>query len=414
MKPYLHPLTAALLAAGLFTSGGARADEPGINYKVSGFGTLALTSTSVHNLEFRTSMNQSIGANNQPDLGVDSRLGLQGVVNFSPELSLTGQMLAQRRRVDTSDTSNRDFDPGIEWLMVKYSPQSNLDLRMGRVVLPAFMISDSRNVGYAQPWLRAPLDVYEQMPLTTLDGVQATWRIPVGDATVSLQPSLGKSAYNVSAGVNTAAGGPKNLLLMANDAHVFSLNGSVEYGNWVARMGQTRGTTPKLSLDVLGVGVPVVFDLKDVFTNLGLQYDDGKALVMAEVAVRRMNDLPSAGPAAYSGIQVGGGLTLEDVYAGTVGGKPLARTQSWYLAGGWHFGKFLPMVMIGQTKDQNSNPQPTTNSLSASLRYDLVSNVAVKAQVGRYDSRSAAFVMPTIDTDKRTVTVASFGLDFVF
>src|SRR5690606_32482283 len=89
---------------------------------------------------------------------------------------------------------------GVEWLFAQYSPTTNVDLRLGRVVLPAFMISDSRNVGYAQPWLRAPLEVYSQLPMSTLDGAQVNWRIPVGGAIVTIQPTYGSSASNSSSG----------------------------------------------------------------------------------------------------------------------------------------------------------------------------------------------------------------------
>jgi hypothetical protein len=413
-KLRVHPLTAALWAAGLLAAGAAKADEANINYKISGFGTIALTSTSAHDLQFRSSLNQSVGANNTPDLGVDSHFGLQGVVNFSPDLSLTAQMLALRRRVDATATSNREFDPGIEWLMVKYAPSSNLDLRMGRVVLPAFMISDSRNVGYAQPWLRAPLDVYAQMPLTTVDGAQATWRIPVAQGTFSLQPTFGKSTSNTASGSNTAAG-QRTIVPEGDPSTVVGLTATFEYGDWLARIGQVHSKINNASYDVLGIGVPVVFTMEDKFTSLGLQYDNGKAVVMAELAVRRMNNMPDTGPASYTGIAAGPSITMETIYEMMVGGKPLAKTQHWYVAGGWRFGKLLPMIAVGQTTDQKADPQTSTRSLDVSLRYDLMPNVALKGQIGRYDSRNVmAFVMPTQADDKRTVTVASFGLDFVF
>lgn len=127
-------------------------------------------------------MNQAQGTGTGWDLGLDSRLGLQGVAKFNDEFSVTAQLLGQRRRTGDASAAqpNDDFDAGFEWLFAQYSPTSNFDMRLGRVVLPAFMISDSRNVGFSQPWLRAPLEVYGQMPLTTADGAQVSWRIPVG------------------------------------------------------------------------------------------------------------------------------------------------------------------------------------------------------------------------------------------
>lgn len=405
-QPRLTRLSSWLLLAGLATSATAWAAD-GISYKFSGFGTLAGTVTDTSDLQFHSSLNQATGASSTLDLGTDSRLGLQGVVDFTQGLTVTGQLLMQRRRVDDSLTSNRDFDVGIEWLMAQYAVTPHLDLRLGRVVLPAFMISDSRNVGYSQPWLRAPLDVYAQMPLSTLDGIQAAWRLPVGAGILTLQPSFGKCSYNIST---------SGLVIKSNNDRVYGLNATFEYGDWLGRVGQVRGTTKDLGLDLLGIGVPIVYDMKDKFTSFGLQYDNGTAVVMAELATRRMNNLPAAPPASYSGIDLGGGFTADLAYLlSGVGGRPLARSQNWYIAGGWRFGKFLPMLAIGKTTNQNVTPHTSTRSLGLSLRYDLMSNVALKAQWNRYEAKDgSAFVDSAPSTDDRKVNVFAVGLDFVF
>lgn len=398
---------ALLMGAGLVgVTGSALADDgSSIKTHFSGYGTLALTSIDKSDLQFRTSLAQSKGASNTPDLGTDSRLGLQGVVDFGSGMTVTGQLLAQRRRVDDTPDSNRDFDIGVEWLFAQYSVNPNLDLRLGRVVLPAFMISDSRNVGYSQPWLRAPLEVYGQQPLSNLDGLQANWRIPVGAAIFTVQPSYGKSSFNLSSGVPQTG---STLLLKGTTRQVGGLNVTFEYGDWLARLGQIRSTSP-VSVDFLNGLVPNTdWDMKDNFTTMGLQYDNGQAIVMTEFARRRMNDVP-ASPPGYS--------PLDLIYWGYsgIGGKPLAKTESWYLAGGWHFGKFLPMLAYGRSTDQNVDPHTSTHSISASLRYDLMNNVALKAQWSQYQSKDGTvFVMPTLPANDKKVNVISAGLDFVF
>lgn len=360
----------------------------GIQYRFSGYGTLAGTVTDQSDREFRSSMNQSKGVSDKLDLGADSRLGLQGVVDFGSGFTVVGQALAQRRRHDGDEKSNRDFDIGLEWLFAQYSPTSNLDLRLGRVVLPAFMISDSRNVGYAQPWLRAPLDVYAQMPLSYLDGVQVNWRIPVGAAIITLQPSYGTSHSNISSGA---------VVIDADAKPVYSLNATLEWGDWLARVSQMRGTTAIDNVSISPFLPALNYDMKDKFTSAGVQYDNGTAVVMGEFAQRRQNDVQLLG-------------------------RPLAETDSWYLAGGWRFGKWLPMVAYSETKDKLTDVK--TNATSVSLRYDLMTNVALKAQISRYKALdSRAFVNPavvnpltaTADADYNDrINVFSFGVDFVF
>lgn len=387
MKQFKRTKFAALMmGVGLTLMGQSGWAADGPQYKFSGFGTLAGTVTNDSDLQFRSSMNQSKGANSTLDLGVDSKLGLQGVVDFGSGMTVTGQVLAQRRRVDDTADSNRDFDLGVEWLMAQYSPTSNLDLRLGRVVLPAFMISDSRNVTYTQPWLRAPLEVYGQMPLTTLDGVQAVWRIPAGSAVFSIQPSFGKSSPNVSV---------SGILIKPDYNRVASLNASLEYGDWLARVGQVRGNNINTTLNIPGYPIPVTYDMKDTFTNFGVQFDNGSALVMAEYATRRMNDIPTQ----YPGI----------------GGSPLAKTDHWYVAGGWRFGKWLPMLAYGRSTDKSAAPTPADTGVDLSLRYDVMTNVALKAQFSRYQSQDGiAFVEPTAAANDHKVNILSLGLDFVF
>lgn len=395
----------AVAAAAMMAACAAHAEEGGIQYKVSGFGTIAATTTDEGDQEFRAGLYQSQGAGSNLDLGVDTKFGVQGQVLFNPQFSVTAQLLAQRKRVDTAVDSNRDLDIGVEWLFAQYTPKPGVDLRLGRVVMPAFMISDSRSVGYAQPWLRAPLAIYAQMPMTTLDGVQLLWRQPIGAATLTVQPSYGTSAFNVSSGP---------VVLDGKSDKLFNINTSLEWQDWTARLGYTQSTAP-LAVDLLQVGAlglpPVSFDLSDKFTSLGLQYDNGTALFMTEWARRKMKDLPLAAPAGYADVPVGGGATLADVYAARLGGRPLAKTTSWYVAGGWRFGNWLPMLAISQAT--NDLTKVKTKGLDLSVRYEFYRNVSVKAQWTRVEARdSAAFVMPGTTDDH--INVLSAGVDFVF
>jgi len=386
-------------AAALLATSAAQADEAGIQYKVSGFGTLAATAIDKSDLQLRTSLNQSRGADSTIDLGTDSRFGLQGVVTFGQGWSLTGQLLSIRRRVDSDLDSNRDFDIGVEWLFAQYAVTSGLDLRLGRVVLPAFMISDSRNVGYSQPWLRAPLEVYGRMPLTTMDGIQANWRISAGAAIIGFQAGYGKGHTNISSGA-TVIDTPSDW--------VSSLSAQVEWSDWLLRVGQVRSALPFSSplLAGLGVTTPIEYTMRDTFTNLGLQYDNGQAIVLAEWASRKQNDMPMTQPALS-------GLGLFAYQAG-LAGKPLAKEKMWYVGAGWRFGKLLPMVAHGSFKSDAATSQNDWTSTSISLRYDVANNVALKAQIGRHEAKDSSSFVTADPTDPRSVTSLAVGVDFVF
>lgn len=354
------PLLMALLA------GTAWSADRDITTSFSGYGTVAGTFTDRAASEFRTSGAQFTGATDRLTVGLESRLGLQGTVRFGDKFSLTGQALAARR-------ADKDFDIATEWMYGQLNLAPGLDVRLGRVVLPAFFVSDSRYVGYTQPWLRPPEEVYTALPFSSLDGVQALWQKSFGDTVVSAQISHGQTQVDllVNGNVSTYKG---------RDAWNVSLG--LEHGDWTARLAQTRMTVAN--------SLPIPYDNHDRFIDAGVQYDNGKAIVLAEWVKRTENDIPGFG-------------------------QPISAITAWYVGAGWRFGDVTPMVRYARIRDDGGlNAFPKQASVGASLRYELVQNVALKAQWDRYDASSqAAFIAPLATTGTK-VNVVGFGADFVF
>lgn len=347
------PLCPVVGALSLALASLAHAQETGITHKISGYGTVAGTFTDTNDAEFIGSLGKFTGAKQQIDTGVDSRLGLQGVVNFDSKFSLTAQALMVRRQA-------KDFDVGLEWFYGQYTPIPGVDVRLGRVMIPAFLLSDSLNVGYAQPWMRAPGEVYAQMLTNTLDGVQIGARHNFGSFILSGQIASGKSSFSV------VVPGLGPVTVPAD--HVVSSNVTGEYDDFTARVGQTK-------LKTTGGG--------DEFSSVGLQYDNGTAVAMAE-ATKRKNS------------------------------TSIYNNKSWYVAGGWRFGKLLPMLSYGKLDVETENPVVKSNdSVGVSVRYDVASNVAFKVQLNQIESTSATFINKSAATPSK-INVASFGLDFVF
>src|SRR5580658_3996005 len=167
-----NPRWAAIMVVIIsMTSAVALAD--GITTSLSGFGTAGGTFTSDGKYAYDHDSTEFTGASNSFDVGLESRIGVQAVVSFDPQWSVTAQEVAKLR-------GSTNFDPGTEWLYAQYQPDSNWKLRLGRVVLPVFLISDTINVGYAVPWFRAPNEVYFAEPLEHLDGGQALWQHSLG------------------------------------------------------------------------------------------------------------------------------------------------------------------------------------------------------------------------------------------
>ena len=126
------------------------------------------------------------------------------------------------------------------------------------------------------------------------------------------------------------------------------------------------------------------------FASAGVQYDNGTAIVMSEVTKRTENDVPGLG-------------------------MPLSATTNWYVAVGWRIGKYTPMVRHVASRTNGSLiTAPDQKGEGLILRYDVVRNVALKAQVDRYDaSNPSAFKVPVAAAGQK-VNVFSFGADFLF
>jgi hypothetical protein len=121
-------------------------------FSFSAFGTLGVVRSSEDRADFTASplAPDGPGFTDAWSTGVDSRLGAQVMARFTPQLSAMLQVISEQRYNDT-------YTPHVEWANITYQPTPELSLRVGRIVLPTFLISDSRKVGYANPWVRPPV-----------------------------------------------------------------------------------------------------------------------------------------------------------------------------------------------------------------------------------------------------------------
>lgn len=176
LKPFM-----ALLVMSAAVSG-AWADDSS-NITISGFGTAALTRTNTSDAEFARP-NQLAGVTTDAKTGVDSNFGIQVTAKANDWLSFTGQGLVRKNVTD-------NFGAELAWAFAKAKVNDNLSLRLGRVGLPVYMISDYRNVGYANTMLRPPVEMYTQVILESVDGIDGIYQTAVGETNITAQLSYG-------------------------------------------------------------------------------------------------------------------------------------------------------------------------------------------------------------------------------
>ena len=388
--------------------------------RISGFGTGALTWTNTDKAEFGRP-NQAGGATKDVTTGVDSNFGVQADYAVNSWLSVTGQGLVRK---DAQD----DFGAELAWAFAKAKVSDDVSIRVGRMGLPAFMISDYRNVGYANTMLRPPAEVYSQMLFNTVDGADVTWQHSDAATTYTAQFAVGKTKADV-------AGGPS-----LDGRRVTALNLVAEHGPLTVRFGRVDGrltlngsaslTALLNTLNTVAAGYKFpqaaqlakdidVRDKKASFTSLGATLDWNDIVVQSEYAKRKT-----------------------DSY--------INDTTSWYVMGGYRIGKFLPYYSHARLSIDgnvhNGMPAacpagypaactPTLATLSGivsnlrytgvsqgeqqtdtiGLRWDVRSSVALKVQFDHVrPNETAGLLIDAQPGFKGPVTVGAVALDFVF
>ena len=135
----------------------ARGDETsGFKFEFDGFATLGVVHSSEDQADFLGSLLLERGAGYSQSWSpeVDSRVGAQVTATFNS----TG--FPPWFRSSSEQQADGDYTPHVEWANLKYQLTPDASVRVGRIVLPSFMVSDYRKVGYANVWVRPPVEVY--------------------------------------------------------------------------------------------------------------------------------------------------------------------------------------------------------------------------------------------------------------
>lgn len=189
-KQPLSRLATALLLLSVVGMNTARAEESDTpTLTLSGFGTVGIAHSSERDADFTNSpflKRIGAGASSASSADVDTVLGAQITANLTPDVSAVLQVISQ---LDI----NGSYSPKVEWANVKYQFTPDFNVRIGRTAMATQLVSDYRYVGYSTPWLRAPVDLYGLIPLTSNDGIDASYRFRMGDASSTFLVNYGNS-----------------------------------------------------------------------------------------------------------------------------------------------------------------------------------------------------------------------------
>jgi len=445
----LAALLTCLSAHADFTSDDGRA-------RLSGFGTIGAARTSTDDALFNYP-GQGGGVDKSMGMEPDTKVGVQGSYKFTDSISGTAQVLTKYR-------ASGQYQPEFEWAFAKWQALPSLALRGGRIGAPYFMISDFRDVGYANTAIRPPLDVYGQVPVSSFDGADASYQLELGGANVTTTVWGGNSRAEFSSSLTSSGTAVDPSVIHIKNTVGLNLQAELDNG-LTLRFGHAGGA---LSVDS-SVANQLISGASGLASRLSATpFASGTAAD----AVTVRNTLTTEGArASFTGI----GLAYDqnNIVLATEFTKRKVKkgyipsTTGWYALGGYRFGNLLPYVIVSKIKvdDPNSSmpglaglravaasglvpsdarigatnviggTQAVLNSqkleqktLSVGVRWDFTRSMALKAQYDRVTKPAGSnglFLVSDLGADiakgsssflntKKNINVISLAVDFVF
>lgn len=398
-----YPRGWAFASLTLLTCASPLALASGPEFRLSGFGTVGVVQVDQPGVEFRQ-VGQTSGAGESASFKPDSRLGVQLDGSFNPVFSATLQVLAKH-------SGEGDDKPRVEWAFGKAKLGGGFTLRAGRIGAPYFAVSDFREVGYANTWLRTPSDVYGQVLFRSVDGVDLLYTGDLAGVPVTAQVLAGKTRqafertdidFKNQFGVNLTAEVADGVTLRLGH-----IGGKLSVAsNTMRQLVNVLGTTPFAE-----VGRQIDCSARKAsFTGLGVGVERGNWVGSAEYTERK-----------------------SDCY--------VPDTTGWHVMAGYRFGSVTPYVVVSELRLNDSNvvnniPRTVSTTLTTlaltvdalinavatrqatqavGLRWDAWRNVAVKAQYERIDTKGGYGLFRNVGPrPTEPVNVLSLAVDFIF
>lgn len=410
----LFAISAGAASVGAASVGDASVGDD-FRWSIKGFGTLGFTGTDSNDIGFKRTATQTIDATKSWGTATDSRLGLQVDVDFNQSLHATVQWIAR-------DHSGNFFEQNLDWAFLRWNINDTSNIRLGRLGVDVFLLSDYRDVGYAYPWIRPPHEFYSQILFNHFDGFDFTHRI---SDQVSIKLFAGRSL---------------NVIPVDIDPEFKLINGvagaSIKYesDSWTTRAGYAyvRLLNDDDALDeaitlvndpLANFGIPGLSQLSSViaikdsevhYYTLGAAYDDGTWLAQAEVSYSDTDTIyfPDTISSYLSIGRRFSNITLYSLYGISHSKKNNVDIPS----------PIFPLPALQQL-EQGLEALLNTHgvdqqSISLGLRWDFYQNVAFKAQWSHFwlgeQGTQYWYADPFSDSQSEQINVWSFGVDFVF
>lgn len=379
--------------------------------------------------------------NNQGTFKRDSVLGVQMDARLNNEFSVTLQGKA-------APSSKKDDGVAgtLSWAFVSWRPSNDLLFRLGRMRIPLYLKSETKDVGTTFDFARLPTEVYSTSPIDDLDGlsVAKTWGLDAGELTIDAFAGRGKSHFRsyFREGAGPMPAGDFYIPVTLK-ARGFALTLQREESTFRAGYHDTRTTGiygatmpvtyPYVSIlpglgyyqtsDLMpGPGVPIKDEIHSVVYALGADIALGHGFrVMGEYARRDVRNIMT-GPdsqGAYIALLKQSGAWTPYVSVGHL--ESTARTKKLYnKVNGSQLPAFLPgAAQINAAQRAGADVvfayDQTTWAVGTSYRVSPTSKVKAEwAQTRTGDVSSLIDAPAGGESGKKTLNVFSLSYSLVF
>ncbi|MDI9237437.1 hypothetical protein QLQ15_00740 [Lysobacter sp. LF1] len=384
-----RPSALALALASLVPFSALAQDAGEGMFSFSGYGTLGAVRNSENHADFvPTQGTIGAGYTHMWSTTPDTRLAAQVDARFTDKFSAVLQVLSEYDALGS-------YEPQVELAHVKYAFTPALQVRAGRFTAPIFMLSEYRKVGYAMPWVRPPVEVYDTA--VTIDGGDASYKFNVGDVALSVQVSAGSSDEKT---------------FKLHDARTLALR--AEFGSSTLFGSYSTAKLDSITTPLLALYQGPLAPLADTyaiegddleFASFGYAYDPGTWFARGEIT------------------RTSGEVNL------------LPKLTNAYVSAGYRIGQFTPYATLGSVQVDsetsigardpigviNAGLASTNGELKSATvgaRWDFRENVALKAEYAHVDvptGSNGGLVnrQPTFKTGQN-YDLLSLSLDFVF
>jgi hypothetical protein len=242
-----------------------------------------------------------------------------------------------------------------------YKPSDSWSFSAGRKRVPLYYYSDFLDVGYAYHWIRPPISVYSQQ-MTSYDGVQATYSLPIGNWDTSITYYYGNSEFDAESNDNddkTTIAGREDSEFEYDELTGIVLNTSYDWMRIRATYVQAQFAA-RAVIPVLGASKITLLDEFVDFYGVTVFLTPGNWTLAAEYTEFEFDDV--------------------------VNGE-----ENWYVTAGYRINSFLPHITYTHSENKdNVYDGADLDNITVGLRWDFHPSAAIKFEYSKNDIDAGA------------------------